>query len=62
MRKFQRFFKWLYETYSCRKFQWKYNLSSMQLDEVQKRVERYEYRIKTNYGGELVIDIPNIML
>ncbi len=58
----RKFFRWVFETYSCRMFQWKYGLSSKQLNEVEERVKRYEYRIKTNYGGELVINIPNIML
>lgn len=60
MRKIQRFFKWLYETYSCRMFQWRYGLSRKQLDEIEKRVERYD--IKTTYGGNVTIEIPNILL
>ncbi len=62
MRKIQRFFRWLYELYSCRMFQWKYGLSSKQLDEVEKRVERYKYKITTTYGGNVTMQIPNILL
>lgn len=58
----RKFFRWLYETYSCRMFQWKYGLSRKQLDEVEERVKRYEYRIKTNYGGNVTMEIPNILL
>ncbi len=54
------FFKWLYNEYDWKMLQWIWGLDKKQVTHIRKRVE--ETDIKTNYGGEIVIEIPNPML
>ena len=55
-----RFFRWLYNEYDWKMLQWIWGLDKKQVIRLRKRVE--ESDIKTNYAGEVTMEIPNILL